>query len=73
MEDGYYSVYIRNTFEIDDPSLVQTLTLNADYDDAFICYINGTEVIRTGGMYYETSQERRKPRRKEPCWRTNRV
>ena len=54
MQNVYWSIYLRKKFEISDPTLAETLTLIAAYDDAFVCYINGTEVVRTGGMYYET-------------------
>lgn len=46
MEDGYLSVFARRTFEIGDPGEISTLVLGVDYDDAFICYINGDEVVR---------------------------
>jgi hypothetical protein len=33
-------------FDVDDPSAVENLTLRMKYDDAFVAYINGTEVAR---------------------------
>ncbi|MFH1108834.1 MAG: DNRLRE domain-containing protein [Planctomycetota bacterium] len=47
MSGNYRSFYIRKQFHIDDPALVQTLTLKMYYDDAFVAYLNGTEVART--------------------------
>ena len=46
MIDTYMSVYLRKTFRVDDPARVTTLTLTVDYDDAFVAYLNGTEVAR---------------------------
>ena len=41
-----YALYIRQTFEIVDKSAISTVILQADYDDAFVAYLNGTEVAR---------------------------
>ena len=41
---GYMSVYLRKTFQVDDPALVTSLTLTIDYDDAFVAYVNGIPV-----------------------------
>ncbi len=46
MQNGYRSVYMRHLFSISDPAAVTELTLTMDYDDAFVAYINGTEVAR---------------------------
>jgi hypothetical protein len=46
MNKKYYSVYLRNTFNVDDPSRVEQLTLNVYVDDGCIVWINGTEVAR---------------------------
>lgn len=40
------SLFMRTTFELIDTSVVDQLVLHADYDDAFVAYINGTEVAR---------------------------
>ncbi|NJK96293.1 MAG: hypothetical protein HC905_16505 [Bacteroidales bacterium] len=44
------SVFFRKTFEITDTSVITSLILNADYDDAFVAWINGKEVARGGGL-----------------------
>ena len=44
---SYSTVYIRSSFRIDDPTRVTSLTLWVDYDDAFVAYLNGTEVARS--------------------------
>jgi len=41
------TVYIRIPFEVDDPSVVDTLTLRMRYEDGMISYINGQEVARS--------------------------
>jgi len=40
------TIYMRMDFEIDDPSLFDTLILRVRYDDGFVAYLNGTEVVR---------------------------
>jgi hypothetical protein len=47
MSGSYYTVYLRKTFNVDDPSALSELILTIDYDDAFVAYINGTEVFRS--------------------------
>ena len=42
------SAYVRVPFAIDDPDAVLSFNLDVKYDDAFVAYINGTEVARTG-------------------------
>ena len=46
MFNGYLAFYVRGTFEIPDPEAVVCLELEAGYDDGFVAYINGTEVVR---------------------------
>jgi hypothetical protein len=40
------SILIRVPFSIQDPSMVQKLTLGMHYDDGFVMYLNGQEVLR---------------------------
>ncbi len=40
-------VYLRIDFEIVDIEEIETLLIDADYDDGFIAYINGTPVARS--------------------------
>jgi hypothetical protein len=42
-----YSLYIRHAFSISDKSLIDSLMLDIDYDDAFVVYLNGTLVARS--------------------------
>ncbi|MFK7806784.1 MAG: CotH kinase family protein, partial [Saprospiraceae bacterium] len=44
------SIYIRREFELVDTSNFDTAILHADYDDAFVAYINGVEVARSGNI-----------------------
>jgi chitodextrinase len=59
MEDNYRTVYARKTFNVIDASYVTGMTLNVDYDDGFVAYINGQEVARAsmpaGTPAYNTS------------------
>jgi hypothetical protein len=49
MQNSYTTVYARRSFNLADPSLITTLTLSVDYDDGFVCYLNGQEVARRNG------------------------
>ena len=40
------SLYIRTNFTLVDASVIKYIVLNADYDDAFVAYLNGTEIAR---------------------------
>jgi len=40
------SVYLRRAFYVDDTSKIETAVLHADYDDAFVAYLNGVEIAR---------------------------
>ncbi|RLD51327.1 MAG: hypothetical protein DRI97_15840, partial [Bacteroidetes bacterium] len=42
-----YSLYIRHTFTIADKSIIDSLILDIDYDDAFVVYLNGSMVSRS--------------------------
>lgn len=48
MQGKYTRVYIRSDFEGPPVDKVQRLALNVAYDDAFIAYLNGEEVLRAG-------------------------
>lgn len=48
MQNNYYSVYVRKEFTIDDASSVGNLRLTVDYDDGFVAYLNGEEILRRG-------------------------
>lgn len=47
MQDNYGSLYLRHPFKVDDPLGFSHLLLQIDYDDSFIAYINGEEVVRS--------------------------
>jgi len=55
------SVFTRATFEIADVAAVHNLFLGADYDDAYVAWINGVEVYRSaqappsGPMAWDTA------------------
>lgn len=40
------SVYIRYPFHVDDPETIDGMQLLARYDDGFVAYVNGVEVVR---------------------------
>lgn len=41
------SVYLRKTFDLQDTSKIVGAILHADYDDAFVAYLNGVEFARS--------------------------
>ncbi len=44
--DGTLSVFMRTSFTVNDVNTVQRGMLHMDYDDAFVAYLNGTEIAR---------------------------
>ncbi len=48
MKDHYTVVYIRKPFNIPELDNIQELALVVKYDDAFIAYLNGKEILRVG-------------------------
>jgi hypothetical protein len=44
------SVYLRIRFNLANKSIVEELLLDIDYDDAFVAYLNGAEVARSGNV-----------------------
>jgi hypothetical protein len=46
MANQYTTVYMRREFDVDDPAAVAALGLAVNYDDGFIAYLNGREVLR---------------------------
>lgn len=44
------SVYLRKTFTADDTSAIGKAFLHMDYDDAFVAYLNGTEIARSANI-----------------------
>jgi hypothetical protein len=40
------SVFIRIPFDVANPALIETLKLKMKYNDGFVAYLNGTEIIR---------------------------
>ena len=40
------SIYTRMNFNVDDPDAITGLILQMKYDDGFVAYLNGTEVMR---------------------------
>lgn len=43
---GTISVYARKAFQVEDPSEITHVVLDIDFDDAFVAYLNGTEIAR---------------------------
>jgi len=46
MQGVYATLYTRTTFQLGTPAPVLTLVLNASYDDGFVAYLNGVELVR---------------------------
>ena len=47
MYDTNASLYIRIPFVVDDPLAYDSLTLQMRFDDGFVAYLNGVEIVRT--------------------------
>ncbi|MDH5400531.1 MAG: CotH kinase family protein, partial [Cyclobacteriaceae bacterium] len=41
------TLYMRMSFNVSDPGVIANAVLHADYDDAFVAYINGVEIARS--------------------------
>jgi len=48
MKGRYSVVYIRKSFTVPEPGTIPELGLVINYNDAFIAYLNGQEVLRVG-------------------------
>ncbi len=46
--NGTVSFYVRKTFNLVDTSAILNGIFNIDFDDAFVAYLNGTEIARSG-------------------------
>lgn len=46
--NGTVSFYVRKSFNLVDTSTILNGIFNIDYDDAFVAYLNGTEICRSG-------------------------
>ncbi|MCB1098580.1 MAG: metallophosphoesterase [Verrucomicrobiae bacterium] len=46
MKENFRVVYMRKTFDLDDPKLASKIGLAVRFDDAFIAYLNGKEILR---------------------------
>ncbi len=47
MQGVYNSIYLRRAFTIADVAAINDLVFSVNYDDAFVLYLNGTEVARS--------------------------
>ncbi len=47
---GIPSVYTRSEFELDDPAAIRGMTLDVDYDDGYVAWLNGVEIARSPNM-----------------------
>lgn len=48
MQGRYATVYLRHVFQVEHADHVSELGLMINYDDAFVAYLNGKEVVRVG-------------------------
>lgn len=47
LQEAVNSLYLRIKFQVDDTSLIEQVLLDIDFDDAFVAYMNGTEIARS--------------------------
>ena len=61
MSDINASAFVRFPFDVDNPNALQGLSLDVDYNDGFVAYLNGQEVGRhnaeSGDLSYNASAE----------------
>lgn len=50
LPSGTAAVYLRRSFEVDDPAAVVLALLAVDFDDAFVAFVNGREVARSSNL-----------------------
>jgi hypothetical protein len=46
MRNSYSTYFLRRHFSVDAVALMEGLELNIDYDDGFVVWLNGVEVLR---------------------------
>jgi len=49
MRDSYSTIFLRRQFDLPPGAIISELTMYADYDDGFIAWINGVEVLNANG------------------------
>ena len=50
MDDINATCYVRTTFDVEDPSVIDVMTLRMKYDDGFVAYVNGVRVASANGL-----------------------
>lgn len=58
--EGTKVIFLRKEFTVLDSATIQSLILDMDYDDGFVAYLNGTEIVRsnvTGTPNYDKSAD----------------
>lgn len=50
MDNNYTCFYTRKIFNIADPAMPEYLELAVDFDDGYVCYLNGVEIQRSANM-----------------------
>ena len=54
MQNSYTTVYLRSTFICSNQNILKYLTFSADYDDGFIIWINGVQVLTANAPSFPT-------------------
>lgn len=58
------SIYLRYTFTVPDPALIEHLVLKMKYDDGFVAYLNGSEILTINAFetnYWNSTATNRHP------------
>ena len=50
LQSGQVDYYLRHVFEVKDRTAITGLTLRARYDDAFVLYLNGSEIMSSHSL-----------------------
>ena len=61
LEEATHGVYVRVPFHLDDASAVTELTLGMKYDNGFVAYLNGVEIVHDrapqGATWFSTATD----------------
>ena len=49
-DGSVYSVYTRTTFNVTSAAAIQAMVLEIDYDDGYVAWLKGTELVRRGNL-----------------------
>ena len=52
--EGTPTIFVRQKFQLTDPSIIDQIIFHLDYDDGFVAYLNGKEIARSNVLSMDT-------------------